>query len=201
MTTKKPLPQDYGLDNNAHIQLANLKKEMVKKERTKLFVIAMGLLAIIIFSFAELGDVAKAFAGWLCLPVFGCLIGIPQADGSHELKKTTLYQNFTKYAQDLERYNNHRKMMMFDYWDNLSGHQFEQAFAEACRLQGYSAAVSKAGGDGGIDLILKKDGREIVVQCKAHNKKIGPAPVRDLYGVIGCKWLQRRLGGIEKRFL
>ncbi len=44
--------------------------------------------------------------------------------------------------------------------------------------------LTPASGDGGIDLILIKDGERILVQCKQYAKPVGPAPIRELYGVL-----------------
>jgi len=54
-------------------------------------------------------------------------------------------------------------------------------------------------GDGGVDLILWKDGKEIIVQCKAHARPVGPGAVRDLYGAMMHKhateaWLVSTMG-------
>lgn len=54
------------------------------------------------------------------------------------------------------------------------------------RRQGY--AVSRPAGngpDGGVDLILKKDGNSLLVQCKQWKAwKVGVKVVRELYGVM-----------------
>lgn len=38
--------------------------------------------------------------------------------------------------------------------------------------------------DGGIDVIAHRKGYKLAIQCKAHAKPSGPAPVRELYGVM-----------------
>ena len=48
----------------------------------------------------------------------------------------------------------------------------------------YTAQVTKAAGDRGVDIILQRDGKKIIVQCKAHAKPVGPHIVRDLYGAL-----------------
>ncbi|MGB6306598.1 MAG: restriction endonuclease [Steroidobacteraceae bacterium] len=63
---------------------------------------------------------------------------------------------------------------------------FEQLVSESFREQGFS--VRQTGGsrpDGGVDLILNKDGRRYLVQCK-HWKtwRVGVTVVRELNGVI-----------------
>jgi restriction system protein len=87
----------------------------------------------------------------------------------------------------LEEYKRKRTEYLkeISYWLSLSGYDFEE---EVCKLYeriGYKAILTKGSGDGGIDILLwDKDQNKIVVQCKNHNKQIGPAIVRDLFGVL-----------------
>lgn len=60
---------------------------------------------------------------------------------------------------------------------------------EAFRLQGYRVVETGGGGaDGGIDLVLRKDGEKFLVQYK-HWKafKVGVAVIRELYGVMAAQ--------------
>ena len=67
---------------------------------------------------------------------------------------------------------------------DLSWQEFEQLLAEAFRRQGYSVRDTGAGADGGIDLILNKDGCRTLVQAKQWKAwKVGVKTVRELYGV------------------
>jgi restriction system protein len=70
------------------------------------------------------------------------------------------------------------------HWNKMSGHDFELAVANLFRQIGFSAEVSNRGGDGGIDIILEKDGRRIAVQCKRYRSAVGPHVVRDLWGTM-----------------
>ena len=45
---------------------------------------------------------------------------------------------------------------------------------------GYDVKITSITGDGGVDLILRKDGILTVVQCKAHNKRIPIGVAREL---------------------
>lgn len=64
--------------------------------------------------------------------------------------------------------------------------QFEQLVGEAFRRQGYSVEeTGLAGPDGGIDLILRKDGRRTLVQCKQWKRQqVGVSVVREMYGLL-----------------
>lgn len=66
----------------------------------------------------------------------------------------------------------------------LSWRDFEKQTALAYRRQGYEVKETGSDGpDGGIDLVLKKNGKITVVQCK-HWKSwhVGVSPVRELLG-------------------
>ena len=70
-----------------------------------------------------------------------------------------------------------------DWWWTLDGWEFEEEAAEILRLNGYQATVTKKTGDGGIDIILKKNGRKIIAQCKHYSSAVGPEVPRALWGV------------------
>ncbi|PPT61954.1 restriction endonuclease [Xanthomonas arboricola] len=64
--------------------------------------------------------------------------------------------------------------------------QFELLVGEAFRRQGYSVEETGQGGaDGGIDLILRKDGRRTLVQCKQWKRQqVGVSVVQEMYGLL-----------------
>lgn len=64
--------------------------------------------------------------------------------------------------------------------------QFEQLVGEAFRRQGYNVEETGLGGpDGGIDLILRKDGRRTLVQCKQWKRQqVGVSVAREMYGLL-----------------
>ncbi|WP_198034155.1 restriction endonuclease [Acidihalobacter ferrooxydans] len=57
------------------------------------------------------------------------------------------------------------------------------------RRKGYSVAETGGNGpDGGVDLVLKRDGETFFVQCKQWRAyKVGVGVVRELYGVMSAK--------------
>jgi restriction system protein len=73
--------------------------------------------------------------------------------------------------------------------DGMTWQQFEQLVGEAFRLQGYRVAENGGGGaDGGVDLVLTRDGERHLVQCKQWRAfKVGVDVVRELYGVMAAK--------------
>jgi hypothetical protein len=71
-------------------------------------------------------------------------------------------------------------------WLALTPIQFEHACADLLTYHGYAkAAVTKASGDGGVDIIATVfDGKKVGVQCKRYRHPVGPEEVRALAGVI-----------------
>jgi len=68
----------------------------------------------------------------------------------------------------------------------LSWREFEQLVGEAYRRKGYAVTETGGGGaDGGVDLVLKRNGEKLFVQCKQWRmSKIGVKTIRELYGVV-----------------
>ncbi len=68
----------------------------------------------------------------------------------------------------------------------MSWDQFELLVGEAFRQQGYRVLHGgDAGPDGGVDVHLKKDGHQYLVQCKHwKTRRVGVAVVRELFGVM-----------------
>ena len=69
---------------------------------------------------------------------------------------------------------------------DLPWKDFEYMVSEAYRRQGYSVQENLGGGsDGGVDLVLNKDGNRTLVQCKNwKSSKVGVTTVRELFGVM-----------------
>jgi restriction system protein len=71
----------------------------------------------------------------------------------------------------------------------LTWKEFEKFIGEAYRRQGYE--VEERGGSGadeGIDLILRKKGEKVLVQCKHWQAyQVGVNIVRELYGVVAAE--------------
>ena len=68
------------------------------------------------------------------------------------------------------------------YWESLGGIPFERELGKLFRTQGYNVKSTPVSGDQGVDLILTKNGKTTVVQCKAHKSPVGASVVRDLFG-------------------
>lgn len=69
---------------------------------------------------------------------------------------------------------------------DMSWQEFELLVGEAFRRKGFEVRENGGGGaDGGIDLILTKNGKKSIVQCKRWKTfSIGVPLIRELYGVM-----------------
>jgi len=76
-----------------------------------------------------------------------------------------------------------------DALDGMSWQEFEMLVGEAFRHKGFAVTETGGGGaDGGVDLVLAKDGEKFLVQCKQWRAfKVGVNVVRELYGVMAAK--------------
>lgn len=72
---------------------------------------------------------------------------------------------------------------------DMSWREFEMLVGEAFRMQGYSVAENpRPGADGGVDLVLRKDGELALVQCKQWKAfRVDVTTVRELYGVMAAR--------------
>ncbi len=69
---------------------------------------------------------------------------------------------------------------------SMSWQEFELLVGEAFRRKGYQVIENGGGGaDGGIDLVLNKNGKKSIAQCKRWKTfSIGVPLIRELYGVM-----------------
>ena len=72
--------------------------------------------------------------------------------------------------------------------NGMTWQEFEMLVGEAFRRKGYTVTETGGGGaDGGVDLVLKKDGEKFLVQCKQWKAfKVGVTTIRELYGVMAA---------------
>jgi len=75
--------------------------------------------------------------------------------------------------------------------DNLSGHDFEDLTEELIKKLGFITEERKRSADGGIDIRAISEQPIFkglyIIQCKRHNKNIGEAIIRDLFGVVSSE--------------
>lgn len=66
----------------------------------------------------------------------------------------------------------------------MSPLDFEEFVARLFREMGYAVEITSISRDHGIDLLMHKDNRLVVVQCKRWNASIGEPVLRDFYGSL-----------------
>jgi len=66
----------------------------------------------------------------------------------------------------------------------MSGTEFEQFVAKIFHKKGFHVELTATTGDHGIDLIVRKNNRQGVVQCKRWTDSVGEPVVRDFYGTL-----------------
>lgn len=89
-------------------------------------------------------------------------------------------QDLTTPLQDV------RDFLVVNYGARLRTHPrlFEECVASVFRSLGYCAVVTAYSGDGGIDAILEKDGKQIGVQVKRYKNSISVEQIRSLAGAL-----------------
>ena len=70
----------------------------------------------------------------------------------------------------------------------MSWSEFEHLVGEIYRRRGYAVMETAGGADGGIDLVARRDGEVLLVQCKQwRTRDVGVSVVRELLGVVAAK--------------
>jgi len=71
---------------------------------------------------------------------------------------------------------------------SMHPNDFEEYIADLYRRLGYTTEVVGGSHDGGIDVIVTKDGIKHYIQCKKYiSSKVGVSEVRDFYGAMAGK--------------
>ncbi len=67
-------------------------------------------------------------------------------------------------------------------FNEMSGHEFEQACAKKLKKNGFSnISVTKGSGDQGIDVIAYKNGKKYGIQCKYYSSPVGNWAVQEAF--------------------
>ena len=74
--------------------------------------------------------------------------------------------------------------------DSLSGIEFEEFITQLLRVMGFRTQITKASGDGGVDIVAFLDkpiiGGRYLLQCKrlASDSLVGAPTIREFYGAV-----------------
>ncbi len=199
----KPSLVDYDLPHNIDEKLKLADEEYINSEKSKRKLVAVTATVVLILLFFYVMGLANETAhpeyyenGRLinnAVAWSGAIVSIGGFFGliylwtwafSVKPKETYEHIQYNKYKEQLSYYDYWQRKNSKEHWNKMTGHAFEQAVANLFRNIGFTAEVSNQGGDGGVDIILKKANRRIAVQCKRYNSAVGPHIIRDLWGTM-----------------
>lgn len=197
---KKPIPEDFGMTTEEYEKAAKERVRLMEMPprqgfsewtRFKVFFLSIGLAVVV-----------GTGGGWLLTEGLGVeegwgfLVGfvsfwvifvkwwyrLESRERRRRLKELSkpIYKKVQLYEEALSRYQHTSER----YWMSLKGERFEKQLARLYKRLGYSVERTQTSVDKGIDLILWKDDKKIVAQCKGHKKPIGVSAIRDLYGTM-----------------
>lgn len=116
--------------------------------------------------------------------------GIKAAEGNIALYSRDVFkresENFIKELRGIIDKCN--QLYTKRWWMAMTPYDFEQEVANWFRQKGYTANTTQYSGDGGVDIVLEKDGIREFVQCKHYlNQSIPIATIRELFGVMASE--------------
>ncbi|MGM3181538.1 restriction endonuclease [Dickeya oryzae] len=71
------------------------------------------------------------------------------------------------------------------YNDSMNGIEFEDYCRSILKDNGWDVSETKRSGDQGVDLIARKNGFSVGIQCKKYSKPVGNAAVQEVKSGIG----------------
>lgn len=193
---KEPHLEDYGLTKEVYEQYKRFlhrkfeEDKKTEKIETILFIVLWCGAFLLAGIFGGLGLI-KSTVGIALFSVFELMIFLAPAFTPSIVKKFRNTISFgdkeeacKRYEKDLRDYESYLRRRTREYYENMSGFEFEKAIAALYRQYGYGAYVTQATGDGGVDVILRRNGECVAVQCKHHANPVGPKDIRELQGVV-----------------
>lgn len=119
-------------------------------------------------------------------------MGVAYRDSNPFLPLAWAFLGLCVIAAGMSFFDARRKRRLLDTRTGLDSvttlgwRDFERLVGEAFRRRGYAVEETGLGGaDGGIDLVLRRGGRRILVQCKQWRRERVPVSVvREMYGLL-----------------
>lgn len=198
-----PRPSDYGLPENVEEAYKNEEKrykenskKIYREEHKNAYIKTLAITFIVSVAIYCISEGTHSilelllFSAMMTIVSTGWMVGadwlwcVGMKSPYHLFWKSEFYKNYQRYKSDIREYNRKQQAQTQEFWLMQTGHQFEAEVAKVYQMYGYKTAVSRAGGDGGIDIVLTKGKEKIAVQCKHHSKPVAPAVIRDLYGTM-----------------
>lgn len=80
----------------------------------------------------------------------------------------------------------YRRALRDFHWNpHMSPEEFETCCADYLKLHGWRARLTPKTGDQGADVIARRDGRIVVIQCKLYSKAVGNGAVQEVSAARG----------------
>jgi len=191
---KRPTPEDFGMSSDEYrdtVAAIAQQTQMERERRRKvcdrwigvllLLALPMSIGVAVVLSSEGHGELGTLAFLAILLGTAYIAAALPQFYTSQESSSIArMRRRIRRYEEAVERY----ELRQEQYWVNLRGQAFEKRLAGLYRHLGYAVTETKGSYDGGVDLDLYKDGKRLIVQCKGHEKPIGVAAARDLYGTF-----------------
>ena len=193
-----PTPEEYGLSQRQIAQWP-AKEKRLREQRTKkafkifcwvfisptILVIALGIITqsdiiSIVFVILTMSITVGLF---LALAISARYLPL---DG--ERLKDKEFEPYYAYLCAVSYYEYWKRKQNIQYLLGLSGLDFEYAVATIMTRLGYSATVTQASGDGGIDIIVSYQGMKFPIQCKNKAKPQGPDVIREFIGAMTIQY-------------
>jgi hypothetical protein len=175
---KKPHLSDFNLTEDL------LKEQHQKRFKLKFVMVPLSLSVVVANHYFWLWA-SSAIGNWSLLGLFLTLWGIIPGVVSYILLDSYLgncfYDGLRRYESAKKKYEQWFVRTQLAFWDALTGRQFEYEVANLLNKAGYSAKVTPASGDKGVDVLLA-DGT--IIQCKTHKSRVSPSVARELYGTL-----------------
>ncbi len=187
LTNHPPTPADFGLTAEDLAVIKGLESAAKTAERWQLpFLTAPAIIGLVLpfaLAFNKVNwikgvGLSTFLLSGLFVTLVYLLVFVPFIE--RRLHRHPKYRGYLEFTDAVTQYEKSKRA----FWLNLSGLAFEQQLADLYTRLGFSANVTKASGDEGVDIVLTRNRKTIIVQCKQHSKPVGPAIVRELYGAM-----------------
>ena len=188
MIPQPPRPSDFGLEQNSIDQVRELVKASQQPHPNKALVMVGVWIVMMIGTFYRavgtpwlaaafvVGIVYLFIASAISQKLFDSL-----ATENPTLRRAnTFLSAYAAYEQRLAEIKAMEIRKQESYWRGLTGRQFETEVGLLFEKIGYNVEQTAATNDGGVDLVLRREGIMTIVQCKAHAKRIPVSVLREL---------------------
>lgn len=91
-----------------------------------------------------------------------------------------IFFNWLRRWLDKKWFEKHKTL---EDWKKLDGRKFEKIVALIYKNLGYKTKIIGGAGDRGIDIVIKKDNKNWLIQCK-QMEVVSPKYVREFYGSV-----------------